>query len=266
MSDHYVSFPYASELEAHQHEPALSLPKLLKAFFSTTVNTAAPVPAPSSGGSRTLVADDERRDEPRAAKKRSHSSKSTDKDVKVPRPEKERFVRPYRLSTIAPPSVRLTHATGSRVDLAASTSSARQMPLPRDLYFSPRASVSSDTHSVAGSPTVPDSAHAQSFPHNFSTIPGFPLSRDILVDDAQSVSSIGGGSKAAEGSNVSMMFRRLRGEGLSRDYWMDDASAAACFDCDSTFTALRRKHHCRFRCLVLRTNAYCHAGRLCVSH
>lgn len=33
--------------------------------------------------------------------------------------------------------------------------------------------------------------------------------------------------------------------GLGREYWLDDATATKCRDCDRTFTTFLRKHHCR---------------------
>ena len=48
---------------------------------------------------------------------------------------------------------------------------------------------------------------------SYSSIPGFPLNRDPN-EDAKSVSSAAGPTLA-----VAQIFRRLRGEALSRDYW-----------------------------------------------
>ncbi|GJJ05894.1 hypothetical protein Clacol_000081 [Clathrus columnatus] len=72
-----------------------------------------------------------------------------------------------------------------------------------------------------------------------TTIPGFPI-----ADDARSVRTSGSGNLQRTAS-VSKIIRRIRGEGLSRDYWMDDAKAKECYDCKSVFTTWRRKHHCR---------------------
>ncbi|KAK7465276.1 Mitochondrial distribution and morphology protein 12 [Stygiomarasmius scandens] len=70
-----------------------------------------------------------------------------------------------------------------------------------------------------------------------NTIPGFPIQ-----DDARSIKTAG--SLHRSGS-VSKVIRRIRGEGLSKDYWMDDENAKECYDCKSLFTTWRRKHHCR---------------------
>lgn len=72
-----------------------------------------------------------------------------------------------------------------------------------------------------------------------TAIPGFPI-----ADDARSIkTSTSVGHK--KNASVSKVIRRLRGEGLSRDYWMDDESCKECYDCKSVFTTWRRKHHCR---------------------
>ena len=34
-------------------------------------------------------------------------------------------------------------------------------------------------------------------------------------------------------------------ESTLRQYWMPDAVSSDCYDCASTFTTFRRKHHCR---------------------
>ncbi|THV06539.1 hypothetical protein K435DRAFT_481972 [Dendrothele bispora CBS 962.96] len=70
-----------------------------------------------------------------------------------------------------------------------------------------------------------------------TTIPGFPIQ-----DDARSIKTSGSLHRSA---SVSKVIRRIRGEGLSKDYWMDDESAKECYDCKSLFTTWRRKHHCR---------------------
>ncbi|KAG8788159.1 1-phosphatidylinositol-3-phosphate 5-kinase [Serendipita sp. 397] len=72
-----------------------------------------------------------------------------------------------------------------------------------------------------------------------TAIPGFPI-----ADDARSIkTSTSVGHK--KNASVSKVIRRLRGEGLSRDYWMDDETCKECYDCKSAFTTWRRKHHCR---------------------
>ncbi|CCM03779.1 uncharacterized protein FIBRA_05926 [Fibroporia radiculosa] len=72
-----------------------------------------------------------------------------------------------------------------------------------------------------------------------TAIPGFP----IQDADARSIKTAAGSIRRS--ASVSKVIRRIRGEGLSRDYWMDDELCKECYDCKSVFTAWRRKHHCR---------------------
>ncbi|TCD70122.1 1-phosphatidylinositol-3-phosphate 5-kinase [Steccherinum ochraceum] len=71
-----------------------------------------------------------------------------------------------------------------------------------------------------------------------TAIPGFP----IQDSDARSIRTT---TSIKRSASVSKVIRRIRGEGLSKDYWMDDALCKECYDCKSVFTAWRRKHHCR---------------------
>ncbi|KAF5384947.1 hypothetical protein D9615_001145 [Tricholomella constricta] len=70
-----------------------------------------------------------------------------------------------------------------------------------------------------------------------TSIPGFPI-----PDDARSIKTA---TSLHRSGSVSKVMRRIRGEGLSRDYWMDDENCKECYDCKSVFTTWRRKHHCR---------------------
>ncbi|KAF8347025.1 hypothetical protein F5887DRAFT_958971 [Amanita rubescens] len=70
-----------------------------------------------------------------------------------------------------------------------------------------------------------------------TSIPGFPI-----PDDARSIRTSASFHRSA---SVSKVIRRLRGEGLSRHYWMEDENCKECYDCKSIFTTWRRKHHCR---------------------
>lgn len=79
-----------------------------------------------------------------------------------------------------------------------------------------------------------------------TSIPGFPN----IQDDARSIHTVASMSISAlsnlhRGPSVSKIIRRIRGEGLSKDYWMDDEKVKECFDCKGVFTTWRRKHHCR---------------------
>ncbi|KAG6874420.1 hypothetical protein C0995_015156 [Termitomyces sp. Mi166 len=70
-----------------------------------------------------------------------------------------------------------------------------------------------------------------------TSIPGFPI-----PDDTRSIKTT---ASVHRSGSVSKVIRRIRGEGLSRDYWMDDENCKECYDCKSVFTTWRRKHHCR---------------------
>lgn len=59
----------------------------------------------------------------------------------------------------------------------------------------------------------PPPAYSASPNSPFNAIPGFPISREVL-DDGKSASSVAGSN-----TGVTQIFRRLRGEALSRDYW-----------------------------------------------
>ncbi|WVQ72779.1 hypothetical protein IAR50_002339 [Cryptococcus sp. DSM 104548] len=69
-------------------------------------------------------------------------------------------------------------------------------------------------------------------------VPGFPMSQD----DTRSVRSMGAVKRL---NGMSRIIRRMKGEGLSKQYWMADEHCKECYDCKSLFTAWRRKHHCR---------------------
>ncbi|EIW66777.1 hypothetical protein TREMEDRAFT_34462 [Tremella mesenterica DSM 1558] len=125
----------------------------------------------------------------------------------------------------------------------SSISSPRSKPLIYQAYPQPpgRRRRSSNV-------TIPDSpssvslsamiAHnAELSQNNLSSIPGFSIQ-----DDTRSVRSF---AMPKNGTNVSRIIRRIRGEGLSKQYWMSDESCKECYDCNSTFSAWRRKHHCR---------------------
>ncbi|KAK4057967.1 Mitochondrial distribution and morphology protein 12 [Microbotryomycetes sp. JL221] len=90
-----------------------------------------------------------------------------------------------------------------------------------------------------GSPSAGDSFTLA----NLSSIPGFPLQTEAQ-DDSRSVRSMSTTAKTSP--SVIHVFRKLRGEGLSMDYWIKDESSRECFDCQAIFTAFRRKHHSRF--------------------
>jgi hypothetical protein len=97
---------------------------------------------------------------------------------------------------------------------------------------------------------------------DFSAVPGFSIADDVrsirTVDIPAAYSAPSGGGVTGMSSreydrrknnnnnpSVTKIIRRLRGEGLSKTYWMADENCKECYDCKSVFTTWRRKHHCR---------------------
>ena len=52
-------------------------------------------------------------------------------------------------------------------------------------------------------------------------------------------------SRAGNAQESNSLIHEMRRKVLSRDFWMKDENAKVCFNCGDTFTAFRRKHHCR---------------------
>ncbi|KAG9062337.1 1-phosphatidylinositol-3-phosphate 5-kinase [Linnemannia hyalina] len=68
--------------------------------------------------------------------------------------------------------------------------------------------------------------------------------KDASYDsDARSIRSFSSGHH--KGNSLTKVIRRLRGEGVNKDYWMADENAKECFGCSASFFVFRRKHHCR---------------------
>ncbi|KAG0250508.1 1-phosphatidylinositol-3-phosphate 5-kinase, partial [Mortierella polycephala] len=68
--------------------------------------------------------------------------------------------------------------------------------------------------------------------------------KDASYDsDTRSIRSFSSGHQ--KGNSLTKVIRRLRGEGVNKDYWMADENAKECFGCSASFFVFRRKHHCR---------------------
>ncbi|KAG0355772.1 1-phosphatidylinositol-3-phosphate 5-kinase, partial [Gamsiella multidivaricata] len=68
--------------------------------------------------------------------------------------------------------------------------------------------------------------------------------REAFADsDTRSIRSFSSGHQ--KGNSLTKLIRRVRGEGVNRDYWMADENAKECFGCSASFFVFRRKHHCR---------------------
>ncbi|KAF0464781.1 1-phosphatidylinositol-3-phosphate 5-kinase [Gigaspora margarita] len=67
------------------------------------------------------------------------------------------------------------------------------------------------------------------------------------ASDTRSIHSIQTTASTSNNSGYSFskVIRRLRGEGVNKGYWMADDTCKECYECKTTFTIVRRKHHCR---------------------
>ena len=173
---------------------------------------------------------------------------------------------PLKLRSVAPaPAVTFTspataiHARSILAGLAGSCTDDRESVIADDGDMDPDSSRDTLFMLRGGIDGAIDRSHLAK--HGWSAIPGFPLSKDILADDTKSVRSsstrlhrvdtidehLGNRSEAQIGLQTSAdaIVRRMRGEGLSRKFWMADENAKECRECLSVFTPFRRKHHCR---------------------
>lgn len=157
--------------------------------------------------------------------------------------------RPFRVSSTVAPSVSISQLNSGRSDMFG------YEPFPRfDTSTSGRSSTPPSLHNfdVSSSPA-------------YRSIPGFPLHDN---DDTRSIMSVPASVapykvakllRALTPTEVCYLFRlcweattdRAQGQGLSKDYWMPDESARACFNCESVFTTFRRRHHCECRLRLL---------------
>ncbi|OLL23388.1 1-phosphatidylinositol 3-phosphate 5-kinase fab1 [Neolecta irregularis DAH-3] len=72
-------------------------------------------------------------------------------------------------------------------------------------------------------------------------LPGFALEREPSSEsESQSINFV-----LTPQTTVLHVLDRLKTGHLGREYWMKNENCHACFLCDSSFTAWRRKHHCR---------------------
>ncbi|SPO21186.1 probable FAB1 - phosphatidylinositol 3-phosphate 5-kinase [Ustilago trichophora] len=173
---------------------------------------------------------------------------------------------PLMLRSVAPaPAVTFTspatavHARSHFSGVAGSYTDDRESVIADDGDMDPDSSRDTISMLRGGIDGAIDRSHLAK--HGWSAIPGFPLSKDILADDTKSVRSsstrlhrvdtieehITSRSAAQAGLQTSAdaIVRRMRGEGLSRKFWMADENAKECRECLSVFTPFRRKHHCR---------------------
>jgi 1-phosphatidylinositol-3-phosphate 5-kinase len=141
---------------------------------------------------------------------------------------------PMRGDDDGPPPMRLMHghATTPAIDVTPASSRKPGGRLRRGSI----GTLPDSPSSVSLSAMI--SANAELSQNNYSFVPGFSLP----ADDTRSVRSLGFTKRPG---SVSKIIRRMRGEGLSKHYWMADEHCRECYDCKSVFTTWRRKHHCR---------------------
>ncbi|KAF9225371.1 hypothetical protein BS17DRAFT_730801 [Gyrodon lividus] len=199
--------PFSEEDENDQASYAIvtSLLSRMKNSFSTPLTSSAPTPPPN--GYQGAPNNDQRR--PSTTVLHNSNSSLSSRPSAEQRPTSLKLVS----AILAPPLVSLTPV----------------------VFEAPSFGHDSDrSPSRSGQYTPfyegPDGAFG-------TAIPGFPIQ-----DDARSIRTSASLNRSA---SVSKVIRRIRGEGLSRDYWMDDENAKECYDCRSVFTTWRRKHHCR---------------------
>ncbi|KAI5809864.1 1-phosphatidylinositol-3-phosphate 5-kinase [Peziza echinospora] len=72
-------------------------------------------------------------------------------------------------------------------------------------------------------------------------------SAEVLESDKNIASTTGGAVNGGGGNveAVGLALQQLRKGNLTKEFWMKDENCKDCFLCGKTFTAFRRKHHCR---------------------
>ncbi|KAI0049301.1 hypothetical protein FA95DRAFT_1677695 [Auriscalpium vulgare] len=206
--------PFSEEDENDQSSYALvsSLLSKVKNTFTAPLSSAV---STGSGGSTTTTATNGPADE------RKRPSNAVIQGTLSGEASRNSTERPFALvpTNVAPPLVSLTPV----VSEAPSFNADYDRPPSRGAFIN--------------SP-LPDLHDGGMYG---TTIPGFSIQ-----DDARSIrTTVSVANPVKRSASVSKVIRRLRGEGLSRDYWMDDENCKECYDCKSVFTTWRRKHHCR---------------------
>lgn len=96
---------------------------------------------------------------------------------------------------------------------------------------------------LGGSPGSAGITFPWSSDTGFTSVPGFPLSGPAGDSDNRSIRTT---VSIKRNKSASKAIRKLvQGDVLSKDYWMDDDKATACYDCGRQFSTFTRKHHCR---------------------
>ncbi|OZJ06649.1 hypothetical protein BZG36_00277 [Bifiguratus adelaidae] len=77
-----------------------------------------------------------------------------------------------------------------------------------------------------------------------------PLPLEYNTPDSKSPSDSDAASirttfSVSTSNSLARVIRKLRGDGMNKDYWMPDDNCRECYECKKPFTVFRRKHHCR---------------------
>ncbi|TFK77523.1 hypothetical protein BDN72DRAFT_808414 [Pluteus cervinus] len=233
--------PFSEEDENDQSSYTLvtSLFSRVKNTLSAPLSTAVAVTSPNglaAGLSATMTAGSSEQRRPSLQTALTQSSTAS----RTSGAERKHPLVP-RVARVAPPLVSLTPAQS---EIPVYNPELERSSSRNGMYFSP--SSDGGDGGVMG-----------------TSIPGF-----AIQDDARSIRTM---TSVHWPGSVSKVFRRLRGEGLTRDYWMDDENCKECYDCKSVFTTWRRKHHCRIcgqifcsRCAsnVIKGSRFGHDGML----
>ncbi|ADV21989.1 1-phosphatidylinositol-3-phosphate 5-kinase, putative [Cryptococcus gattii WM276] len=145
-------------------------------------------------------------------------------------------------------NTKASHRSNANLQTSMPSSSRAPTPLSHHTHTNPLSMSQNKRLRRSSIATLPDSpsslsisgmiaANAELTQRN-SYVPGFPLAQD----DIRSVRSMGAVKRL---NSVSRIIKRMKGDGLSKQYWMADEHCKECYDCKSVFTAWRRKHHCR---------------------
>lgn len=219
--------PFAEEDENDQSSYAL-----VTSLFSRVKNFASPLSSVAAGPSQSSYVGRENgtHETPRRPSIQTNVSIMSSRSGS----DRPNTLNRFTSAAPAPPLVSVTPVTSEAPTFNADYD---RPPSTKGYFYSPVA----DTPENGGYGTA---------------IPGFP----IQDSDSRSIRTTNSINRSG---SASKKIRRIRGEGesiyyklalidincftpgLSRDYWMDDELCKECYDCNSVFSAWRRKHHCR---------------------
>jgi len=200
---------------------------------SSSINT--PSAASSVAPSRRLVPPGERQWRPSgAAPAQVTISPVTSVTTTVQATKSGQFTTDEMFSPQSSRSTNRAHAHFAPSPVATRASSIHHPNPAVRLRRSSVATIPDSPSSVSLSAMIAANAELS---QNASYVPGFPLP----ADDSRSVRSFGFVRKS---NSVSRLIRRMRGEGLSKHYWMADEHCKECYDCKSVRYGDSQVHLC----------------------